>query len=96
MLLCLDTSYPTYSCSVIKIYKYIFATLTIECFTWNVSEVSAAKMLLSIFIWKPQGVGLYRRYSPNMQKNLTGSFDSTQDDSDVQKDDSGTKAGMTM
>ena len=31
-----------------------------------------------------------------MQKNLTGSFDSTQDDSNVQKSDSGTEAGMTM
>ena len=79
------TSYrPTCSYSVIKIYKYIFATLVIACFTWNIrkpkmrrkiyfstylrcskldtkcpniSEVSAAKIYLYIFIAEPKRVG---------------------------------------
>ena len=38
-------------------YKYFVATLAIACFTWNVSEVSAAKICLYIFIAKPKRVG---------------------------------------
>ena len=64
----LDTSYPTCSCSVIKIYKYIFATLAIACwrmsYNRNLNRLGNRNKYICFCFTRLIRFGLWLRQSP--------------------------------